>query len=217
MTTTTTNTTPRRTALVVVDAQHDFTEGWALPVTGGRAVCERIAELLGSGDSGFDAVFATYCWHPTDAPFHFVADGDAADFDATWPPHCIAGSEGAQNPPSLDTALDAVGATRVYKGQNSPGYSGFEAHAEQDGSGQSLGDLLEEAAITDLAVCGLALDFCVKATAEDGARWARDGDRTVTVRRDLTAAVDPSSTDAVIAALGDAGVGFAGEEHGAQT
>lgn len=210
---TTEPTTDRRAALVVVDAQHDFTEGWALPVEGGTAVCQRIADLLDAEGGSFATVFATYCWHPTEAPFHFVAEGQEPDFEAMWPRHCVAGTDGAENPPVLDAALDAVGATRVYKGQTSPGYSGFEAHANQDGSGPGLSELLDDAGITDVVVVGLALDFCVRATAADAARWADagSGERTVTVRRDLTAAVDPSCADDVVDELRRAGVGFTGQ------
>ena len=200
----------RRTALVVVDAQHDFTEGWQLPVDGGRAVCHDIAEVLRTGGGRFDAVFATYDWHPDDAPFHFVADGEAPDFVDRWPRHCVAGTEGAENPAELDDALDAVGAIRVYKGQRSAAFSGFEAHAAPDGSGASLAELLDDAAITDVVVCGLALDFCVRATALDAVGWAGGRDRTVTVRRDLTAAVDASRTEAVIDELTAAGIGVTG-------
>ena len=51
-------------------------------------------------------------------------------------------------------------------------------------------------------VCGLATDYCVKATALDAARRGF----TTTVLLDLTAAVDPASTDEVIGELTAAGV-----------
>lgn len=194
---------PRR-ALVVVDAQHDFTEGWALPVEGGTAVCERIAALLDAEADRFDAVFSTYDWHPHDAPFHFAADGTDPDFVEMWPRHCVAGTEGAVNPPALAAALDRAGATRVYKGQHAPAYSGFEGHAGEDGSGASLAELLEGAGVDEVVIGGLALDFCVRATALDALRWAGP-DRTVTVRLDLTEPVDPDSTERVVAELAAAG------------
>ncbi len=207
--------TIRRTALVVVDAQHDFTEGWALPVEGGWNVCHRIAELLHTAGSQFDAVYATYDWHPDDAPFHFVAEGETPDFEDMWPRHCVAGTDGAANPADLDRALDDLGAVRVFKGQQAPAFSGFEAHAAEDGSGPSLADLLDDAAITDVVICGLALDFCVRSTALDAAEWARDRGRTVTVRRDLTAPVHPSRTKAVVDELAAAGIEVTGRSAAA--
>ena len=205
-----TRTSDRRTALLVVDAQHDFTEGWALPVAGGRDVCQRIAELLVDDGVAVDAVYATYDWHPEHAPFHFAAEGETPDFADSWPPHCVAGTEGAANPADLDHALDEVGAVRVYKGQQAPAFSGFEARAGTDGSGPDLAELLDEAGIADVVICGLALDFCVRATALDAAAWARDRDRTVTVRRDLTAPVDPTRADAVVDELVAAGIEVTG-------
>lgn len=202
-------TTDTHRALIVVDAQQDFTERGSLPVEGGVAVCERLADLV-SGTEDFDAVYSTYDWHPQDAPFHFAAEGTEPDFVEMWPPHCVAGTEGAENPPVLDRALDEAGATRVYKGQEAPAYSGFEGHAGQDGSGPSLAKLLDREGIDEVVIGGLALDFCVRATTLDALRWAGD-DRTVTVRLDLTEAVDPGNADAVIAELRDAGAQVEGD------
>ena len=196
-------------ALIVVDAQHDFTEGWALPVEGGTAVCERIAELVTADDPRFDVVFSTYDWHPHEAPFHFAAEGTEPDFAELWPRHCVAGTEGAENPPVLDAALDRVGATRVYKGQQAPAYSGFEGHEGEDGAGPSLAELLDAAGVDEVVIGGLALDFCVRATTLDALRWAGPH-RTVTLRLDLTEPVDPAATDAVVAELSEAGAHIEG-------
>lgn len=201
-------TNDRTRALVVVDAQHDFTEGWALPVDGGHAVCERIAAELRDGAGRYDAIFATYDWHPQDAPFHFVADGTEPDFVEMWPRHCVAGTDGARNPDVLDRALDDVGATRLYKGQAAAAFSGFEGHTNRDGSGAGLAQLLDDAGVDEVVVSGLALDFCVRATTADALDWAGNH-RSVTVRRDLTAPVDPANADHVIAELTEAGASFA--------
>jgi nicotinamidase/pyrazinamidase len=56
--------------------------------------------------------------------------------------------------------------------------------------------------VTDVDVCGIATDYCVKATAQDGAMLGY----VTTVLADLTAAVAPDRLDAAYEALADSGV-----------
>ena len=83
-------------ALIVVDVQNDFCEGGSLAVTGGTAVAGALSALLG-GDHGYDHVVATQDHH-IDPGTHFSPDPDFVD---TWPPHCVAGTPGADFHPAL--------------------------------------------------------------------------------------------------------------------
>ena len=88
------------TALIVVDVQRDFLPGGALPVPDGDAVIAPINALMTS--DAFDVVLATRDWHPPDHS-SFTAQG------GPWPPHCVAGTPGAQLDPRLDGDwIDAV-------------------------------------------------------------------------------------------------------------
>jgi nicotinamidase-related amidase len=139
-------------ALVIVDFQNDFTPGGALAVPDGDAIADRINELAASGD--YDLVVATRDWHP---PNH----RSFAEQGGPWPVHCVAGTEGAQLHPALDTSkVDVI----VDKGQapDTDGYSGFE--------GTNLESLLRERGITQVTIVGLATDYCVKNTALDALR-----------------------------------------------
>lgn len=139
-------------ALIIVDFQNDFTPGGALPVPDGDQISERINELAASGE--FDLVVATRDWHP---PEH----GSFATSGGRWPQHCVAGSDGAQLHSSLDQRrVDVV----IDKGQDpdTEGYSGFE--------GTGLERLLRDRGIDEVAICGLATDYCVKNTAIDALR-----------------------------------------------
>lgn len=140
-------------ALVVVDTQRDFCPGGSLAVDGGDVVAQRIHNFVVSHSDLYVAVVATKCWHPNPAdltePFpHF---SDSPDFEDTWPPHCVAGTEGADFHPNLG-AFETSGFRRLtdeeipkpirmrdtavgglfmfdkvfYKGQRSAAYSGFE-------------------------------------------------------------------------------------------
>ena len=91
-----TPTAPTARALVVVDVQNDFCEGGSLAVAGGAAVAASIAELL-AGDHGYDLVVATRDHH-IDPGDHF---SESPDFVDSWPPHCVAGTPGADFHPNL--------------------------------------------------------------------------------------------------------------------
>ena len=178
-------------ALIVVDVQNDFCEGGSLAVAGGADVAQRIAELIGA-DHGYDQVVATRDHH-VDPGDHFA---DQPDFVDSWPAHCVAHTEGAQHHPSLDRAAFAA----IFdKGEYAAAYSGFEGTSAD---GEPLADWLRHRGVDRVDVCGIATDYCVKATALDA---ARNGFGT-TVLLDLTAAVDPANTDAVIGELTEAGV-----------
>ena len=183
------------TALIVVDVQNDFCEGGSLAVAGGAAVASRVAELL-AGDHGYDLVVATRDHH-IDPGDHF---SDSPDFVDSWPPHCVAGTPGADFHPHLGAPTFAG----VFdKGEYTAAYSGFEGAERQTGS--SLAEFLRGRGVTRVDVCGIATDHCVKATALDA---ASEGFST-RVLVGLTAAVDVSTVPAVLADLAAAGVASA--------
>ncbi|WP_296139131.1 isochorismatase family protein [uncultured Tessaracoccus sp.] len=162
-------------ALIVVDVQNDFCEGGALGVEGGADVAARIHDLL-TGDHGYDVVVATRDHH-VDPGDHF---SDTPDFVDSWPPHCVAGTEGARFHPNLDfDGFEAV----FDKGEHSAAYSGFEGAAD----GVGLAEFLRSRGVTEVDVCGIATDHCVRATADDALREGFD----TTVLLPLTAAVSP--------------------------
>ncbi|HZQ58777.1 MAG TPA: isochorismatase family protein [Acidimicrobiales bacterium] len=182
---------PRR-ALVVVDVQNDFCEGGSLAVAGGAEVARRITAHLRAHRGDYAFVVATRDWHE-DPGAHFSA---TPDFRHSWPTHCVAGTEGAAFHPALDTTgVDAV----VSKGRRSAAYSGFEG---ADDAGEDLASLLAARAITAVDVCGLATDYCVRATALDA---VAHGLRT-RVLADLSAGVAAETSRQAVDALTAAGV-----------
>jgi nicotinamidase/pyrazinamidase len=136
-------------ALVIIDFQNDFTPGGALAVPDGDAIADRLNELVDSGR--FDPVVATRDWHPPDHG-SFEAQG------GPWPPHCVAGTEGAEISSRIPAEkLDVI----VDKGTepDREGYSGFD--------GTDLEEVLRERGIEKLTVVGLATDYCLRASALD--------------------------------------------------
>ena len=183
-------------ALIIVDVQNDFCEGGSLAVAGGTAVARAISERLAGGGHEYGHVVATKDYH-IDPGSHF---SDHPDYVASWPPHCVAGTPGADFHPDLNTsAVEAV----FLKGAHAAAYSGFEG---ADDAGTPLADWLRSHDIDEVDVVGLATDYCVQATAADAAR-AGFGTR---VLLDLTAGVAPESTAKAVEDLRAADVALTG-------
>jgi len=181
-------------ALFIIDVQNDFTEGGALGVDGGAAVAAGVTDLLDRASDRYGHVIASRDWHDggSDNGGHFA---EHPDFIDTWPPHCVAGTPGADYHPALDTARIDV---HVRKGQGEPAYSIFEGVTDD---GASVPELLTRLGVTDIDVVGLATDHCVLASALGA---LRDG-RRVRVLTDLIAGVGRESSEAALQRLQDAG------------
>jgi nicotinamidase/pyrazinamidase len=185
-------------ALFVIDVQNDFCETGALACQGGQQVAASITKYLLANQGKYDFVIASRDWHTPNSENggHFPQGNENPDFVNTWPLHCIAGEPGAQYHPNLDVSLVDI---HIKKGQGQPGYSIFEGITE---SGESLKDLLVRLEIKTVDVVGIAIDYCVRASALDAKEFGLE----VRVITSLTAGVSPISTEAAIDELVDAGV-----------
>jgi nicotinamidase/pyrazinamidase len=178
-------------ALIIADPQRDFCEGGSLGVTGGAAAVSRIDRLLKS-DHGYDYLIATRDHH-IDPGLHFA---DEPDFVDSWPPHCVVGSPGSEFHDNLTFRdFSAV----FYKGHYAPAYSAFEGVTAD---GENLPRWLRDRGVEQVDVCGIATDYCVRATALDAVREGFD----TTVLMDLTAAVAPNRVPEITAELAALGV-----------
>lgn len=185
-------------ALFVVDVQNDFTEDGALAVAGGDAVAQRISEFLAEHAGEYALVIASRDWHDSDSD-NGGHISDDPDFVETWPVHCVAGTDGAEYDPGLDTSTISH---HVKKGQGVPAYSLFEGTTDE---GETVADLLDEHGVLDIDVTGLATDYCVRASAVD----AIEHGRHVRIFTDLVAGVAPESSEAALAELAHAGAELA--------
>jgi nicotinamidase/pyrazinamidase len=158
-------------ALIVVDVQNDFLPGGALAVPGGDEVVPVLNEYLKRFAVKNLPVFATRDWHP---PNHcsFQLQG------GPWPPHCIAGTHGAEFSPDLKLPEGAQIISKATEPEREA-YSGFD--------GTRLFTLLKEQGIRRLFIGGLATDYCVLNTVKDALRLGfavfllRDAVRAVNV------------------------------------
>lgn len=184
-------------ALIVVDVQNDFCEGGSLAVSGGAEVAFKIGQLLHHWTEqdpkapDYAVAVATQDHH-IDPGAHFSPQ---PDFVESWPRHCVVGTDGVAFHPNLDPQPFAA---IFRKGEYAAAYSGFEG---VDSSGTGLADWLRLHEVTDVDVCGIATDHCVRATALDA---AREGFK-VRLLTDLCAAVAPESGRAAVEEIRAAG------------
>lgn len=177
-------------ALIVVDVQNDFCEGGSLAVAGGARVAADVKDLIDLG--AYRTIVATRDHH-IDPGAHFSATPDFVD---SWPPHCVVGTSGEEFHAPL---VPGMFAEIFYKGEYAAAYSGFEG-ASVDGT--RLSDWLRGRGIDEVHVCGIATDYCVRATALDAAAEGF----TVTVINALTAAVSADNLPAVNDEFAAAGI-----------
>jgi nicotinamidase/pyrazinamidase len=178
--------------LILVDLQNDFLAGGALAVPDGNAVIPVVNKLL----SKFPLVVATQDWHPANHGSFAVNHPGHSVFEQVelnglpqtlWPAHCVQGSSGAELAPTLNRN----GITRVFPKGTEPGidsYSGFFDNGHRRSTG--LGESLKQQGVTEVYVCGLATDYCVKFTALDAValgfktHFIEDASRGVNIRPD---------------------------------
>ncbi|MGI4834608.1 MAG: bifunctional nicotinamidase/pyrazinamidase [Janthinobacterium lividum] len=156
-------------ALLLIDVQLDFMPGGALAVPAGDAIVAGLNELQPS----YDLVVATQDWHPLGhRSFASSHPGQAVFADIEWqglpqrlwPDHCVQGTPGAALHPALD--LNRVEA--IFRKGTDPdldSYSAFFDNGHRRATG--LGAYLQARGVTQVAVAGLALDYCVYFSAKD--------------------------------------------------
>jgi nicotinamidase/pyrazinamidase len=154
--------------LLVIDIQNDFCPGGSMAVPHG----DEIIPVVNRMAPGFDNVVATGDWHP---PGHisFASRHDEKPFQTIqvdgmqqelWPDHCIPGTEGARFHPQLDTRpFNLI----LHKGSKKDldSYSAFFENDRITPTGLEF--YLKGLKVTDVYVCGLALDVCVFYTVMD--------------------------------------------------
>ncbi|MDE2239407.1 MAG: bifunctional nicotinamidase/pyrazinamidase [Rhodospirillales bacterium] len=192
-------------ALIVVDLQPDFCPGGALAVPGG----DEIVPLVNKLAQNFETVVLTQDWHPADHVSFAANHPGQAPFgmidlpygpQVLWPTHCVMESPGA----ALHPGLHIPHASAIIRKGSHRNVDSYSAFLEADRATRTgLDGYLTSRGVTDLYICGLALDFCVAWTAED----ARGFGFNATIIEDACRAIDLNgSLAAAWARLAKAGV-----------
>jgi nicotinamidase/pyrazinamidase len=161
----------RSTGLLVVDAQQGFTElrPQELPIPGGLAIVPNVNRLL---DLPWARIDASQDWHPPDHCSFF------GHRDNLYPPHCIAGTPGAEFIWGLHTERFHTIWRKGYQ-RNADAYAVTAQHP-------ALPSFLRESGINTIVVCGLATNICCFYAARD---LRRAGFRALVVE-DASAGID---------------------------
>ena len=178
--------------LILVDVQNDFLPGGGLGVTGGDAVVAPLCAWAAHFAAAGAPVFATRDWHPADH-CSFAAQG------GPWPPHCVAGTRGADFADGLELPPGTQVVSKAMRDDDA--YSGFER--------TDLDERLRHAGVRRVLVGGLATDYCVLNTVLDARRLSY----AVLVLPDCIRAVEVAPGDGAraIAAMRAAGAVILGD------
>ena len=155
--------------LLIVDVQKDFCEGGSLAVPDADTIVPVINELFPK----LEMSVMTQDWHPADHGSFASNNEGKQPFEIgelsgqpqmMWPDHCVKDTDGAK----FHQALDISHIKRIFKkGQDKTvdSYSGFYDNNRKHSTG--LAEYLKSMGITDVYICGLATDYCVKYTVLD--------------------------------------------------
>lgn len=180
-------------ALLVVDLQYDFLPDGALHVPGGDEVIPMVNALITAAKAGYATIVASRDWHPIQH-ISFQEQG------GPWPPHCVQDTLGAEFHRSVTFPENTLIISKAFK-VDQEAYSAFSG---ETADGQSLSALLNKRGVQRIIICGLALDYCVKATALDAIKH----DLETIVVLEATRAIDPKEGQETIRLLKSFGVVF---------
>ena len=153
-------------ALVVVDMLYDFIDGSLACQNAEEAVRQTLkfidSQTKGQGGEEHE-ILDTF-------PILFIRDHHPADHSSfkeqggIWPAHCVAGTRGGEihddlRPYASEELTFDKGCDKAVEQ-----YSGFEGINTAE---QTLGEILELLDTTDVYVCGIATEYCVRNTCED--------------------------------------------------
>lgn len=161
----------RESCLLVVDAQQGFTTlcPKELPIPGGLEIVPNVNRLL---ELPWARIDASQDWHPPDHCSFF------GQRDNLYPPHCVAGTPGAEFIPGLHTnRLDVIWRKGFH-----PDADAYAITAQHPG----FSALLRTNGINTVVVCGLATNICCFFAARD----LRQAGFNVYIVEDASAGID---------------------------
>lgn len=197
-------------ALLLIDIQNGFCPGGNLAVAHGDDIVPIANSLI--SDGGYDVIVASQDWHPANHGSFASQHPGKKPFDmgelsgqpqVMWPDHCVQETPDAEFHPDLDIgAIDYI----QQKGEN-PAVDSYSAFRDNDQAALTgLAGYLRAQQITELDVCGLATDYCVKFSALDAVEMLPD----VKVRfiEDASRGITPEGVRVAIEEMRANGVGI---------
>ncbi|HJU30375.1 MAG TPA: bifunctional nicotinamidase/pyrazinamidase [Hyphomicrobiaceae bacterium] len=158
--------------LIIVDVQNDFCPGGRLAVPAG----DEVVPIINGLACRFAHVVLSQDWHPEGHHSFASANPGRQPFETVpfpygpqvlWPDHCVQGTDGAEFHARLEVPHAQLVLRKGYR-REIDSYSAFfeNDHATPTG----LAGYLRERGLKRIFLAGLALDFCVRYSAEDARR-----------------------------------------------
>ena len=194
-------------ALLAVDLQNDFYEEGALAVPDASKINKRVNQQLDSEE--YKVIIASQDWHP-ETHLSFASNHNREAFTpysdekglgpVLWPDHCVQKSSGAE----FNSAINTENFDYILRKGTDKEVDSYSAFQDNDGSDLGLAGLLRSLDIEEVDIVGLAFDYCVKYTAQDGVK----NGFTTNIILEATNPVNPDEEDEIKAELKEAGVNF---------
>ncbi|WP_018897596.1 bifunctional nicotinamidase/pyrazinamidase [Rhizobium sp. 2MFCol3.1] len=202
-------------ALLLIDIQNGFCPGGNLAVPDGDKVVPIANRLIAS--DRYDLIVASQDWHPEGHGSFASSHEGKQPFELhelsgkpqmMWPDHCVQGTKDAELHPELRVPeIDVI----FQKGEKHhvDSYSAFRDNDRDAITG--LADYLKEQGVTELDLCGLATDYCVKFSALDALEMLPG----VKVRfiEDASRGITPEGVGAAIKEMRESGIDIVTSEQ----
>lgn len=195
-------------ALLLIDIQNGFCPGGNLPVADGHAIVPIANALIDSGR--YDLIVASQDWHPPGHGSFASMHPDKEPFEMgvlsgkpqmLWPDHCVRGTPDAELHPDLKVEeIDLI----QLKGE-SHGVDSYSAFRDNDKDALTgLSQFMKDQGVTELDICGLATDYCVKFSALDAIEMLPEA--TIRVIEDASRCITPEGVRAAIEEMRENGI-----------
>ncbi|TCL75017.1 bifunctional nicotinamidase/pyrazinamidase [Rhizobium sp. BK251] len=195
-------------ALLLIDIQNGFCPGGNLPVADGHAIVPIANALIDSGR--YDLIVASQDWHPPGHGSFASMHPDKEPFEMgvlsgkpqmLWPDHCVRGTPDAELHPDLKVEeIDLI----QLKGE-SHGVDSYSAFRDNDKDALTgLSQFMKDQGVTELDICGLATDYCVKFSALDAIEMLPEA--TIRVIEDASRGITPEGVSAAIEEMRENGI-----------
>lgn len=145
-----------RKSLVVVDCQNDFITG-TLACDNAEVAVEKIVDYINKNPDA--EVFYTSDWHSE-------VNGSFKENGGIWPPHCVAGTWGAE----MSETFAKIKDENRRPNEKNTYYKGIDDKVEEYSAVNAKnkdGKILHEELGEEVVVVGIASEYCVRETALD--------------------------------------------------
>lgn len=151
--------------LIIVDCQNDFITG-TMSVKGAKNSVEEIKKFIKNHSKEIEKIIFTVDWHPYN-------HSSFKKYGGLWPHHCVQYTPGACIEPKLlkfvqsyEINYDVIQKGTIEEIEEYGAFSDIQFSSDNFGTRVYL-DIAEANPDSDFVVCGIAGDYCVKATIQN--------------------------------------------------